>query len=352
MNFDYPVSKVIDVHSEEDLCEVFSQSQTIRLVGRGSSQAALKAPNRDVDIVSTANMDQILRLEPDDLTCSVEPGVRREDLDAALAEHRLWLPCGGSGTIGGIFAGDREGPLAPMQPEPRSLLLGLSAVLTDGTRFKSGARVVKNVAGFDLQKLFVGSRGRLFAATALHLKLRPKPPASVEFKQTQLALPAAMELLLAMRRTQTPPQVLSLARTGSTYTLTGTIDGDPGYLETWIKKFALTASEPASSTTTGPHVPSAGLETVQGLVMLKAIPALVDLLPEQVAFGLRGTRFWTHLPTPAADALLKALPSIGGSGEIVAGEPARRGLTSAVDPMVTRLETEIANVLDPHGVLR
>lgn len=352
MNFDYPVSKVIDVRSEDDLCEVFSQHKSIRLVGRGSSQAALKAPDKDVNAVSTAKMDQILRLEADDLTCSVEPGVRREDLDAALAEHGLWLPCGGSGTIGGIFAGDREGPLAPMQPEPRSLLLGLSAVLTDGTRFKSGARVVKNVAGFDLQKLFVGSRGRLFAVTALHLKLRPKPPASVCFEQAQLALPAAMELLLAMRRTQTPPQALSLVRAGSTYTLTGTIDGDPRYLETWIKKFALSACEPTPPADASPHLPVAGLETVQGSVMLKAIPALIDLLPEQAAFGLRGTRFWTHLPVPAADTLLADLPSIGGSGEIVAGEPQRRGLTSVADPMVTRLETEIANSLDPSGVLQ
>lgn len=351
MNFDYPVSDLVRVRDEDELTEALSKRERVRLVGTGSSQAFLKGPDEEVDVVSTADMNRILRLEADDLTCSVEPGVRREDLDAALADHNLWLPCGGTGTLGGIFAGDREGPLAPAQAEPRSLLLGLTAVLTDGTRFKSGARVVKNVAGFDLQKLFVGSRGRLFAVTSMHLKLRPRPRAMVAFELRDLALPAAISLLLGIRRSSTPPLVLSLERQGSTFVLTGSIGGDPDHLATWIGEFGLLATD---SETPGnrPGDPVDGLETVQGLVSLKTIPKLLEQLPGDAPFALHGQRFSTSLPAAAVDRLLKVLPTIGGSGEIVAGAASRRGRTSAVDPVVAKLETNLASTLDPRGALR
>ncbi|MEE2887819.1 MAG: hypothetical protein VX951_10355, partial [Planctomycetota bacterium] len=248
--------------------------------------------------------------------------------------------------------GDRCGPLAPAQHEPRSLLLGLSAVLTDGTRFKSGARVVKSVAGFDLQKLFVGSRGRLFAATALHLKLRPKPPAVVAFEQDGLSLPAAMELLLEMRQSHIAPLVLSLERQGPDFTLTGSIGGDPQHLETWIRGFGLRATEPAAHNTVDESDPVEDAETIQGLLPLQALPKLLEQLPDGAPFALHGLRFATRLPTPATDRLLQDLPSLGGSGEIVVGPTSRRGQTSPVDPVVARLEAELAQTLDPRGVLR
>lgn len=352
MNFDFPVSDFVRVGDRKALGEALSKRERVRLVGGGSSQTSLQAPDTEVDVISTADMNRILRLEADDLTCSVEPGVRREDLDAALADHNLWLPCGGTGTIGGIFAGDRNGPLAPAQHEPRSLLLGLSAVLADGTQFKSGARVVKSVAGFDLQKLFVGSRGRLFAVTTLHLKLRPKPPAIVAFEQDGLSLPASMELLLGMRQSHIAPLVLSLTRQGPAFRLTGSIGGDPRYLGTWIRKFGLSTTEPTTHDTIDASDPGEELEAVQGLLPLKTLPKLLDQLPGGAPFVLHGLRFATRLPMPATDRLLEALPSMGGSGEIVAGSASRRGRTSPVDPVVAKLEADLAQTLDPRGVLR
>ncbi|MFP6641847.1 MAG: FAD-binding oxidoreductase [Myxococcota bacterium] len=352
MNFDFPVSDFVRVRDDKALGKALAKRKHVRLVGGGSSQAFLQAPDTEVDVVSTADMTRILRLEADDLTCSVEPGVTRENLDAALADHNLWLPCGGTGTIGGIFAGDRTGPLAPAQHEPRSLLLGLSAVLTDGTRFKSGARVVKSVAGFDLQKLFVGSRGRLFAVTAMHLKLRPKPPAIVAFEQDGLSLPASMELLLGMRQSHIAPLVLSLARQGPDFTLTGSIGGDPQHLETWIHGFGLSATKSTAHNAVDESNLAENVETIQGLLPLQALPKLLEQLPGGAPFVLHGLRFSTRLPTLATDRLLQDLPSIGGSGEIVVGPASRRGRTSPVDPVVARLEAELAQILDPRGVLR
>ncbi len=351
MNLDYPVADSLEVTDASQLCAELQRRERVRLIGGGSSQAFLPAPDTEVDVISTAAMNRILRLEADDLTCSVEPGVRRADLDAALAEHQLWLPCGGDGTIAGIFAGDRLGALAPTQPEPRSLLLGMSAVLTDGTCFKSGARVVKNVAGFDLQKLFVGSRGRLFAVTALHLKLRPRPKASAAFEQTGLGLDDAMQQLIGMRRSRTSPQRLSLIRNPQSFTITGSIASDPRYLEQWLDEFGLVATSGPTATDGIAGDPGAA-ETVQGMVPLKSLPTLIESLPATAPFALHGTRFTTELTAAASDSLLASLAGLGGCGEVIGGPPTRRGTTSPSDPVADRLEAELGRALDPRGVLR
>jgi len=352
MNLDYPVSNLIQADDEGALCEALASREHARLVGSGSSQAMLPTPDTAVDVISTAGMNRILRLEADDLTCSVEPGVLRSDLDEALAEHRLWLPCAGTGTIGGIFASDLHGPLAPAQFEPRSLLLGLSAVLADGTPFKSGARVVKSVAGFDLQKLFVGSRGRLFAASALHLKLRPMPPVRLAFGQGGLSLPAAITRMLEMRRSHVCPLQLSLTRSGTTFKLTGVIGGNPDYLQEWADRleFELHETE-AAPAPLAPEV-AEGCELVQGLLQLTKLPELMEQLPEAAPFALHGLRFWTALTAAHTDQLLATLPSLGGSGVIMGGPADRRGLSSPVDPVVARLEDELAQALDPGRTLR
>ena len=352
MNLDYPVSNLIQVDDEAALCDALASRDQVRLIGSGSSQSLLAAPDTDVDVISTAGMNQILRLEADDLTCSVEPGVLRADLDAALAEHGLWLPCGGSGTIGGIFAADLHGPLAPAQHEPRSLLLGISAVLADGTPFKSGARVVKSVAGFDLQKLFVGSRGQLFAASALHLKLRPRPPLTLGFEHADLSLSSAMERMLQMRQSHVAPLQLSMTRSGASFTLTGVIGGDPSYLEAWARRLELTLLNTTSTPAPKALEPSGGEELVQGLVQLKRLPELLERLPEDAPFALHGLRFWTCLSAARADQLLTTLPALGGGGTILAGPADRRGQTSPTDPVIQRLEGELAQTLDPGRTLR
>ncbi|MHC4899502.1 MAG: FAD-binding oxidoreductase, partial [Planctomycetota bacterium] len=172
MRLDFETSGTLQVRSDAELRDALVSGGAVRLAGSGSQQLLVPAPATKVRVISLQSMDRILRLESDDLTCTVEAGVRREALDAALQKRRLQLPCAGGGTIGGLFAADVHGPLGPGMHSPRSLLLGFEGMLAEGLAFKAGARVVKSVAGFDLQKLFVGSQGRLFAVTRLHLKLR------------------------------------------------------------------------------------------------------------------------------------------------------------------------------------
>ncbi|MHC4897312.1 MAG: hypothetical protein ACYTGW_09420, partial [Planctomycetota bacterium] len=89
--------------------------------------------------------------------------------------------------------------------------------------FKAGARVVKSVAGFDLQKLFVGSQGRLFAVTRLHLKLRPAPRHQVNFVQGDLTHGDAVAVFQRLRLLPTPPHCLVVHHTPSWRAFSGSI---------------------------------------------------------------------------------------------------------------------------------
>jgi glycolate oxidase FAD binding subunit len=128
-------------------------------------------------VLATAGLDRILEHEADDLTVTVEAGLRLSELNARLGEHgqRLSLDPPGDPTIGGVIAGDFFGPLVHRFGRPRDLLLGVTAVFPDGLVASSGGKVVKNVAGYDLGKLLCGSRGRLALVARASFRLHPLP---------------------------------------------------------------------------------------------------------------------------------------------------------------------------------
>jgi len=130
--------------------------------------------------LQTVSESRILEHEPGDLTCIVEGGIRLSSLLEALALHgqRLSLDPPGDPTLAECLLGDLSGPLSHRFGTMRDLVLGITVVLPDGLRASSGGKVVKNVAGYDLAKLFCGSRGRLGAVERLALRLHPLPAAA------------------------------------------------------------------------------------------------------------------------------------------------------------------------------
>ena len=122
----------------------------------------------------------ILEHEPGDLTCIVEGGIRLSALRDALAAHgqRLSLDPPGDPTLAECLLDDLSGPLGHRFGTMRDLVIGVSVVLPDGLRASSGGKVVKNVAGYDLAKLFCGSGGRLGSVERLALRLHPLPAAA------------------------------------------------------------------------------------------------------------------------------------------------------------------------------
>jgi glycolate oxidase FAD binding subunit len=129
---------------------------------------------------STAAPPRLLEHEPGDLTAIAEGGFRLSALQAALAVHgqRLSLDPPGDPTLGECLLENLSGPLRHRYGRMRDLVIGVSVVLPDGTRASSGGKVVKNVAGYDLGKLFCGSRGRFGSVERIAVRLHPLPAAA------------------------------------------------------------------------------------------------------------------------------------------------------------------------------
>ena len=144
------------------------------------------APEGTVEL-STAGLTQIVEHNAGDLTAVLEPGVPLAEAQALFAKEgqRLALdpplggaPGGGEGgaTIGGVVATGDTGPLRGRYGGPRDLVVGMRVALSDGTLAKSGGKVIKNVAGYDIAKLFGGSFGTLGAIVEVSVRLHPVAP--------------------------------------------------------------------------------------------------------------------------------------------------------------------------------
>jgi glycolate oxidase subunit GlcD len=153
-----------------------SEAWTIRPVGSMSWFSDISPPNL---LVSTIRLNKIIEHEPADLIAIAEAGVLLSRFNAELSKNGQWLPLDppddGRATLGGVVATGLGGAQQIAYGRPRGSVIGMKVVLADGSLVKAGGRVVKNVAGYDLCKLFTGSYGTLGIITELNFKLRPRP---------------------------------------------------------------------------------------------------------------------------------------------------------------------------------
>ena len=153
--------------------------------------------------LSLQRLDKILDYQPTDMTATVEAGLSLARFQQVLGEHGQWLPVDPPSpeqvTIGGLLAANLNGPVRLSQGTIRDFLIGLKVVRADGTVIKGGGRVVKNVAGYDVPKLFCGSFGTLGVIVEATFKLRPKPPTQamleLSFSSTQQAMNLSLQIL-------------------------------------------------------------------------------------------------------------------------------------------------------------
>jgi glycolate oxidase FAD binding subunit len=179
-------------------------------------------------ILAATGMSRILEYEPADLVAVVESGVTLADLDARLAAHGQRVApdpaAHGGATVGGAVAANRCGPSRRGRGTWRDVVLGARVVHADGRTSRSGGRVVKNVAGFDLAKLWIGSHGSLVWIAELALRLVPRPRAVVTRVQ-RLDPASAWERALALHRAALAPQAILVVRGDI---VPGLADGDAG----------------------------------------------------------------------------------------------------------------------------
>jgi glycolate oxidase FAD binding subunit len=139
-------------------------------------------PHIDV-LLSTARLNHVEHYDPGDLTIGVGAGTTLAAIDGLLAPHRQFLPVNtlpansraDRATLGGVLATAMQGPLRHGYGGVRDFCIGIQFVAGDGTRGHGGGRVVKNVAGYDLMKLLIGSFGTLGVITSANFKLFPRP---------------------------------------------------------------------------------------------------------------------------------------------------------------------------------
>ncbi|MCE2402266.1 FAD-binding oxidoreductase [Candidatus Poribacteria bacterium] len=152
---------------------------TVMPAGAGTKLGVGNLPPKTDIVLATTHLNSVVEYEPADLTVTVEAGIRLADLQTDLAKHRQFFPLnppyGNRCTIGGIVATNASGPLRLQYGTARNLVLGMHVVHANGTVVKSGGKVVKNVAGYDLNKLYIGAFGTLGIITEVTLKLAPLP---------------------------------------------------------------------------------------------------------------------------------------------------------------------------------
>lgn len=145
------------------------------------------------------SLQRVLEYTPEDMTVTVEAGIPLGALQKKLAEHGQWLPLdpprADTRSVGALLATNSCGPRRLGYGTWRDYLIGMRAALPDGTVIKSGGRVVKNVAGFDLCKLLIGSKGSLGVIVEATFKLRPLPEVE-RFLEIRCDSPAKADALL------------------------------------------------------------------------------------------------------------------------------------------------------------
>ena len=347
---------------------------------RGSGTKDHQGTLRPTDVVlETAGFAGLLDHVPEDLTVTVGAGMRMADLRDALAAHGQFLPLdpphlARGATVGGVIAANSNGFARYRYGGVRDLLLGIRVALPDGTVARAGGRVVKNVAGYDLNKLYTGSLGTLGVITEATFKILPIPPAtrgtSAVFDKAADAFAAADAIV----RTSLRPIALVVERTAERrWRLIVAAAGEQAPVDRAMTETARAAAhrggvmqELADLPATLGQLREVVDGATDGGVIRVALPssaqtafaesaAAADRSVRLVADAASGTMH-VHLQGDDAsvlatvDALLANARVVGGSGRVERGV-AGLGFGDGPDPAGAFLMRRLTQAFDPRGIL-
>src|SRR5712691_6599538 len=211
--------RVVFPETIEQVAEVLrtasEQHIAVTPVGHGAFLHIGGIPRRYGLALVLQRLNRIVDYQPADMTVTVEAGMTLARLQETLGENGQWLPIDPpspeQATIGGIVAANLSGSVRLSQGTIRDFLIGLKVVQANGTVIKGGGRVVKNVAGYDLPKLYCGSFGTLGVIVEATFKVRPRPEAQAVLSLTFPSVEQAMDLALRLLGSELQPFFLELA---------------------------------------------------------------------------------------------------------------------------------------------
>jgi glycolate oxidase len=194
------------------LCDAERVPLVVRGAGTGFTGGAV--PTRGGVLLSMERLNRILEIDELNLLAVVEPNVINGDLQNAVEQRGLFYPPDpaslNQSSIGGNVAECAGGPRAFKYGTTKRYVLALEAVLPTGEVINTGSKAVKNVVGYDLTQLLVGSEGTLAIITKITLRLLPKPPANATMLATFAGIQSAVDAVSELIRRRVVPAALEL----------------------------------------------------------------------------------------------------------------------------------------------
>ncbi|HEX7849374.1 MAG TPA: glycolate oxidase subunit GlcE [Sphingomonas sp.] len=347
----------------------------LRLCG-GGSKDAIGAPTPEAQIVDMRGFAGVVDYDPPELVLTVKAGTPLAEIQALVADKGQMLAfdpfdhgamlggADGGATIGGIVAAGVAGPTRVSRGAARDHLLGFVGVSGRGERFVAGAKVVKNVTGYDLPKLITASWGRLAAITELTLKVLPAPRIRLTLGVTGLDPASAVA---AMARAMGSAADVSAAAhlpawNGSTLTairldgFASSVDARAAIVTRLIDGIAPIADEEAARLwpAIATAAPLAGDVPLWRIIVPAArAPALIDTLGgRDWLLDWAGGLLWLA-SAEDPQAIRAAAAAVGGHAMLIRADDATRATTPALHPQpaaLAALEERVRRAFDPAGV--
>lgn len=362
------------------VADAAAASRSLRVRGGGTKDYVGDLLPTDAVLDTTAIAGVVAHV-PSDLTVTVAAGTRFSDVRMALERAGQFLPLdpphAEAATIGGIVAANSTGFWRSRYGGVRDLLIGATTVLGDGTIARSGGRVVKNVAGYDLNKLLVGSLGTLGVVVECTFKVLPRPAVSAgaraEFARGADAFAAADSIV----RTPARPAAVAISRLpGAAWELLLQADGDAAPVERTLDLLAESARAHGGSSERRDDVAAllVALNEISGrssgTVVRAALPLAAQSAFAATAAGLEG---FAQLVADAASGIVRVelrgddTTALDGAGALVAAARvcggaariehrpqslrSRAGTWADTEPAGRFLMRRLKEAFDPRGIL-
>jgi len=366
----------------DELCDAIASaaSDGTKLgIRGGGSKEAIGAPTPTARTLDMSGFSGVLDYDPPELVLTVSAGTLLSEIEALVAAEEQMLAfdpydhgpmlggAAGAATIGGVISAGVAGPRRLTSGGARDHLLGFKAVSGHGDVFKAGAKVVKNVTGFDLSKLIAGSWGRLVAITELTLKVVPRPKMRKTMLLRDLGPEAAVGIMA--RALGSPADVSAAAHLPSwrgAPTTVFRLDGFPPSVAARIDTLAALIGDKYAFESLDDDASNALWDDIRDVALLpnnrplwrvviapSKAPAFVAALTDvEWLLDWAGGLVWAASAEDPT-ALRAAATAAGGHATLIRADAAMRAAVSAFHPQaisVEALEARIRRAFDPAGV--